>query len=35
MIRLDPREPGGEWVDERVLVSWHLGIDELRASVTN
>jgi len=35
MIRLDPREPEVEWVDERFRVSWHLGVDELRASVQN
>ena len=35
MIRLDPRETDVTWVDERYRVSWHLSIDELRASVEN
>ena len=34
-IRLDPREKEVTWVDERFRVSWHLGVDQLRASVQN
>ena len=35
MIRLDPRENEVTWIDDRFRVSWHLDVDELRASVEN
>lgn len=35
VVRMDPRDPHVEWVDERFRVAWNRSVDELRSIVGN